>query len=151
MSANGNTELPIEVPNVRELNGLGANAQEQAGVSVSTAAQITQFPTEIPSVNDRFCNHDDALFDQGYDSEGQQLYYDPFALDEDADDLDEEAITCTPPQPIVNALPPLPPPVAGVPESSVLDVKKLEVAEPKIELRKRGRGVEGTRMFSSLG
>jgi len=133
------------------LGGLGVNAREQAEVSVSTAAQITQFPTEIPSVNDRFCNHNDALFDQGYDSEGQQLYYNPVALDGDADDLDEEAITCTPPQPIVNALPPLSPPVAGVPESLVLDVKKLKVVELKIELRKRGRGWEATMMFSSLG
>ena len=40
MSATGNTELPIEVPNVPGLGGLGVNAQEQAGVSVSTAAQI---------------------------------------------------------------------------------------------------------------
>ena len=70
VSANGNTELPIEVPNVPGLGGLGVNAQEQAGVAVSTSAQITQFPTKILSVNNRFCNHDDALFDQGYDSEG---------------------------------------------------------------------------------
>jgi len=36
VSANGNTELPIEVPNVPGLGGLGVNAREQAEVSVST-------------------------------------------------------------------------------------------------------------------
>jgi len=109
------------VTNVPGFGGLGVNTGEPAGVAVSTEAQITQFLTKIPSVKNRFCNHDDALFEQGYDSEGGELCYDPVALDEDVDNLDEEAITCTPPQPTLNALPPLPPPVAEVPESLVFD------------------------------
>jgi len=120
----------------------------QAGATASTVALNTAFPTEIPAVNDRFCNQDDALFDQGYDSEGEQLYYDPVALDEDTDDLVEEAIGSTPPQAIATALPPLPPLpsiVATTTASPVLDVKKLKVAELKVELRKQARGVVGNK------
>ena len=140
--------LLIEVSMVPGTGGVSAAAGRQAGATASTVALNTAFPTEIPAVNDRFCNQDDALFDQGYDSEGEQLYYDPVALDEDADDFVEEAIGSTPPQAIATALPPLPPLpsiVATTTASPVLDVKKLKVAELKVELRKRGRGVVGNK------
>ena len=48
--------------------------------------------SDTPQKNDRFSNHDEALYDEGFDSEGEQMFYDPVALDEDADDFIEEAI-----------------------------------------------------------
>ena len=117
MSPQNTRGILLEVRMVSETGGVSAVAGRQAGVTASTVALNTVFPTEIPAVNDRFSNHDNALFDQGYDSEGGQLYYDPIALDEDADNFVEEAIGCTPPQAIVTAPAPLPPIVVGCEEA----------------------------------
>ena len=52
-------------------------------VSASRAI-LADFPSEIPTVQNRFANQDEALNDEGYDSEGDLPYF----ADEDADDIE---------------------------------------------------------------
>ena len=57
VSANGNTELPIEVPNVPGLGGLGVNAGEQARVTASSVALRTIFSSCSASILPSFYNN----------------------------------------------------------------------------------------------
>jgi hypothetical protein len=103
-------------------------------VSASRAI-LADFPSEIPTVQNRFANQDEALNDEGYDSEGDLPYF----ADEDADDIegyDELAIGVDAPTP------PPPPPVAPT-VITVESLTRLPVKELKEELKKRGRSTSG--------
>ena len=55
------------------------------------------FPAEAPSANTRFICFDSALHEKGYDSEGEQVHYDPISLDDDPDEFMEAVTQSTPP------------------------------------------------------
>ena len=63
--------LLVEVPMVPGMGGVSITVGRQARATASTVTLNTAFQTKIPAVNDRFSNQDDALFDQGYNSEGE--------------------------------------------------------------------------------
>ena len=110
-------------------------------VSASRAI-LADFPSEIPTVQNRFANQDEALNDEGYDSEGDLPYF----ADEDADDIegyDELAIGVDAPTP------PPPPPVAPT-VITVESLTRLPVKELKEELKKRGRSTTGKKKSYGL-
>ena len=82
----------LEVPKVPGMGRVSAATGRQAGATVSTVALNTPFPTQTLQRNDQFSNHDEALYDQGFDSEGERMFYNPVALYEDADDFLDQAI-----------------------------------------------------------
>ena len=84
-----------------------------------------------------FTNQDDALLDDGYDSEGALPLYDDLALDETAEHYEEEAIS--------SGLA-LPPPAAAHASISEAMVVMLNVADLKNELKKRGKVVSGKKL-----
>jgi hypothetical protein len=53
-------------------------------VLVLSRAILADFPSEIPKVHNRFSNQDEALNDDGYDSEGNLPYF----ADEDVDNME---------------------------------------------------------------
>jgi hypothetical protein len=138
-------ELPIEVPMVSGTGGVSVTAGTQAGAAATSVALNTPFPTHLPQKNDRFSNHDEALYDEGFDSEGEQMFYDPVALDEDADDFIEEAIASTS-SPITSI--PAPPIPGTLPPARILTIdmiSSLKVKDLKAELQKKGRRMTGNK------
>ena len=92
----------------------------------STVSQQAEFPAELPTIR-RLPNQSDALFDEGYDSDGELPFYDPIALEEDADDFFEAFID--------SATPDLTP----APETRTAD----DVLPEAVDLTEEVAGVEG--------
>ena len=70
--------------------GVSGVTVNPSGDNVKTGAAVAfgpPFPAVQSIINNRFTNQDDDLYDQGYDSEGGQLHYDPVALDDDEDEF----------------------------------------------------------------
>ena len=56
-------------------------------------ASQANFPAPFPAPNFRFTNFDEEMINAGYDSEGNHIFYDPDALDEDPEEYEEQAIS----------------------------------------------------------
>ena len=61
------------------------------GGGVKVHARPAEFPFAQPEIR-RFANHDELKYDQGYDSDGEMMYYNELALDDDTDDISEDFI-----------------------------------------------------------
>ena len=59
---------------------------------VANTALTSYFPSTQPTRIDQFTNHDTSLYELGYNSEENLPYYDPVALEEDADKYEEPSI-----------------------------------------------------------
>ena len=94
------------------------------------------FPLSRPTSNNRFVNQDDALFDEGYDSEGGLPFHNAIT-DEAAEEYDEAEIGDG-----ASVAPP--PAVVHVPITEAT-VATLTAAGLKDELNKRGRGTGGNK------
>ena len=77
------------------VSGVAASAGGDAEHGADGAGLDTPFLTHQPQKNDRFSNHDEAPYEQGYNSEGEQMFYNPVALGEDTDEFIEQAIKST--------------------------------------------------------
>ena len=65
---------------------------EAAIVIAANKAPTSYFPSTQPTRVDQFTNHDTSLYELEYDSKGNLPYYDPVALEEDADEYEEPVI-----------------------------------------------------------
>lgn len=57
------------------------------------------FPAQPPTTHHRFTCFEEVLFEQGYDSEQEQVYYGPLWLNNDPSKFEEAAIQTGPPCP----------------------------------------------------
>ncbi len=120
--------------------GEAPRSPEAAPEASSEQGQINEFPTVPPTKANPFINQDDDKIDQGYDSEGEFMYYDPNLLSQEMDaDYDEAPI-----QNNNNTLPQEPAPTSALASSLTEDaVNKLGVRELKKELQMQGQPVSG--------
>ncbi len=112
------------------LSAVEGNEEESA-----LEANFRVFPSEVPTLTNRFTNQDEELNENGYDLDGNL----PHFADEQYDDIegyDEDVIGA-----IDN--PPPPPAMVTAPALTVESVMKLGVKELKEELKKRGRAITG--------
>ena len=125
--------------------GPGVEVREGVEAAIEIAANTAStsyFPSTQPTRIDRFTNHDTSLYELGYDSEGNLPYYDPVALEEDADEYEEPSI----------GLPTLPLPPGWqnntntAPGLTLADVSgKMSVKEIKAALKQRGQTLSGNK------
>ena len=82
----------------------------------------------------RFPNQDDKLFDEGYDSDVDLLYYDEKALNEDPEEFFEASIEDIMPIPV-------PAPMTETETNALTEdeAKKMKVADLKEALKKQGK------------
>ena len=132
---------------VRTLGDAGAVAPAVLGAqatadNIDDFGSFDSFPAEAPSANTRFICFDSALHEKGYDSEGEQVHYDPISLDDDPDELMEVVIQSTPPPPPAAA----PAQVEEPPQLTIEDVRQMKnMTIIKGELAKRGLSKTGGR------
>ena len=67
------------------------SSNEDDGGGGKVRARPAEFPSAQPEIR-RFANHDELKYDEGYDSDGEMMYYDEIALDDDPDDISEDVI-----------------------------------------------------------
>ena len=75
--------LPNGTNNTAGLSGFGVPGIGLPSEWANSEAIAMPFPSSRPTINNRFVNQDDALFDEGYDSEGGLPFY---------NDITEEAV-----------------------------------------------------------
>ena len=85
--------IPNGTDNTAGVAGLGLHGSGSPLEWENMGALTTPFPSSRPTPVNCFTNQDDALFDDGYDSEEALPFYDDLALDETADHYEEEAIS----------------------------------------------------------
>ena len=83
MEDTDDVEPAIEALAMLGVSGVTVNLSGDNAKTAGAVAFGASFPVVQPIINNRFTNQDDDLYNQGYDSEGGQLYYDPVALDDD--------------------------------------------------------------------
>ena len=67
------------------------SSNEDDGGGGKVRARTAEFPSAQPEIR-RFANHDELKYGEGYDSDGEMMYYDEIALDDDPDDIIEDVI-----------------------------------------------------------
>jgi len=135
--------MSLKISIMPGVSGAAASAGGDAEHGASGVGLDTPFPTQQPQKHQRFSNHNEALDGQGYNSESEQLFYDPVALDKDVDKFIEDAIKSTSP-PMTAAPTPAPTPAPVAVRILTVDmISSLKVKDLKAELQKRGRGVTG--------
>ena len=103
VSATATTQPTSDLPSMLGAIDVTTSAGADAGEGASSVALNTPFLVQQPVVSCQFSNHDDSLYDKGYELVGAQMYYDPVALDEEEDDFSEVVIGNNP-TPAVAAL-----------------------------------------------
>ena len=73
VSSTATTQPTTDVPSMLGASGVTASASADAGEAASSVALKTPFPFQQPVVNCWFSNHDESLYDKGYDSEGAEM------------------------------------------------------------------------------
>ena len=83
--------LPNGTNNTTGLSGFSVPGIGLPSEWANSEAIATPFPSLRPTINNRFVNQDDALFDEGYDSEGGLPFHNDIK-DGAAEEYDEAAI-----------------------------------------------------------
>ncbi len=120
--------------------GRASESTEVMQESSAEESKNQEFPTKRPSQINRFTNQDDYMIDEGYDSEGDLLYYPPDLLSKEIDEDYYESP--------INVLPQTPTPAPPATKSSLTedDIQNMAVKELKMELQKQGRPVSGKKV-----
>jgi hypothetical protein len=119
----------------------GGGDDNKEGIIFADQPSRSNFPSAVPTVQNRFFNQNPEWNDEGYDSEGGLPY---FANDEevDADDYNEAPLVndaCPPPGEAESAVAE----TEAAPELTVSGVMLLNVAWLKGELKRRGNAIAG--------
>ena len=90
-TANNIADASSDVSSVSGPSAVAANGEE-ASVEVSENPSLNaEFSTKRPTIR-RFRNHNEAKFDEGFDSDGEHMHYDPVSLENDPNAYEEAVV-----------------------------------------------------------
>ena len=89
-AASDNGHVGTADESVSDLEGADVPSDEPVDDAQVDTTEPPDFPTDQPIINNPFTNHDESLYDQGYDSEGNLCYLEHVFEDESEDEKFEE-------------------------------------------------------------